>query len=164
MIRAGAICLTLCCMSTGCNLLGLMNRPTHSKPPQDEVEAHKWWQQKVDSVSITTLQCWYHASEFHRLHGSSAEYVHEYSPGMTMTMAGPAVYVNHYPAPIPVEWLPRVQARLAGEKSKDSSTDDRVTVDAARIARNRKLRMPGNSSKDSPKNFSHRSTRKGHGK
>jgi hypothetical protein len=122
MFRALAIGLILCPL-TGCLLL---NNSGCSKPPRDPIEARKWWEETVDHVPVGTLQCWYQASEFHRQRGSSATYIE--STPLGMTMAGMYWLDSYYPTPIPAEWLPRVQARLAGKKSEYNPTTDWAVV------------------------------------
>jgi hypothetical protein len=94
-----------------------------SKPPRDELEAQAWWEVTIESTAMTDielLRCWYQASEFHRKHGSSATYVNNQYLGQTM--AGPYYCDFYYPAPIPVQLLPKVEARLAREKAPESRT------------------------------------------
>jgi hypothetical protein len=105
----------LCFLLTGCALL--FNNRSVSKPPRDPVEAQKWWIETVDTVDVSTLRCWYRASEIHRERGSSVMYFFSWSPGLTM--AGPWYCDYYYPTPIPKDVLPRIEARLAKEKPQD---------------------------------------------
>jgi hypothetical protein len=118
--------LILCYLVTGCTLF-FKNRSV-SRPPRDPVEAQKWWLETVDTVDVSTLRCWYRASEFHRERGSSAMYFFSFSPGMTM--AGPWYCDDYYPTPIPKDLLPRIEARLAKEKTQE---DKQVGVNRERI-------------------------------
>jgi hypothetical protein len=110
----------------GCGLFG--TQVTVSKPPTNEADAREWWQYTLDNADQATLRCWLRASEYHRLHGSSATYVsHEF---LGHNMLGPCYHDSHMPTPIPVEFLPAAQARVTGEKLDElqSARAERMTV------------------------------------
>jgi hypothetical protein len=119
MSRRPALVLTVCGL--------LANNRSVSKPPQDEVGARQWWKETVAREDITFLRCWYQASEIHRKRGSSATY--RYYMYVGQTMAGPYYIDQYYPTPIPADLLPKVEARLAKEKSEANVHPDLVTVE-----------------------------------
>lgn len=131
MIRSlqGLLVILVCVPFLGCGLLG-SNRSI-SKPPGDEGEARKWWDDTIERVDIGSLRCWHQASEKHRQRGSSAMYLsHNY---VGQTMAGPYYHDQYFPTPIPAEWMPKVEARLAKEsKADDAQRADLVTVETCR--------------------------------
>jgi hypothetical protein len=130
MCRQLALVFTVCLVLSGCGLQAVTL--SVSRPPQDEVAARKWWEESVASTDVAYLRRWYQASEVLRQRGASATYLrHQY---LGQSMAGSCYADEYFPSPIPADLLPKVQARLAREKSEfDSSADLAAIVDLVRV-------------------------------
>ncbi|MBM3993719.1 MAG: hypothetical protein FJ303_06145 [Planctomycetes bacterium] len=94
LVKVGWLILVCVCIP-GCWLGG--SQTMVSKPPANEPDVSKWWQDTLTSVDQATLRCWLQASEYHRQHGSSALHVRRQYVGQTM--AGPCYQELHMPTP-----------------------------------------------------------------
>jgi hypothetical protein len=104
---------------SGCFLIG----PGRgiSKPPGDPMGDREWFETMVANADPAFLRCWHQASEYHRQRGSTATYRYERAVGMTM--AGMYYHDQYYPTPIPAEFVPIVEARLATDASESPQAD-----------------------------------------